>query len=99
MFVCLLPLCLPPGGYRQRRRECDSKFVFCLFVYFLSVYFQVGINKGEGSVTVTAYDEAAQVNPSFKVLKTMVIGWLYQVSNRIMRCSSYSIEQLVAFPC
>ena len=39
----------------------------------------MGINKGEGSVTVTAYDEAAQVNPAFKVLKTMVIGWLHQV--------------------
>ena len=55
MFVCLLPLCLPPGGYIQRRRECDSMFVFCLFVYFLSGYLQVGIDKGEGSVTVCLF--------------------------------------------
>ena len=27
-------------------------FVFCLFVYFLSGYLQVGIDKGERSVTV-----------------------------------------------
>ena len=30
-------------------------FVFCLFVYFLSVYLQVGIDEGEGSVTVCLF--------------------------------------------
>ena len=55
LCVCLLPLWLPPGGYRRRRRECDSMFVFCLFVYFLSGYLQVGIDKGEGSVTVCLF--------------------------------------------
>ena len=53
--VCLLPLWLPPGGYRRRRRECDSMFVFCLFVYFLSGYLQVGIDKGERVVTVCLF--------------------------------------------
>ena len=55
LFVRLLPLWLPPGGYKQRIRECDSMCVFCLFVYFLSVYLQVGIDKGEGSVTVCLF--------------------------------------------
>ena len=46
VLLCLLPtLEVPPGGYRQRRRKCDSMFVFCLFVYFLSGYLQVGIDK------------------------------------------------------
>ena len=40
---------------------------------------QVGINSGEGTSTITAYDEAAQVNAAFKVLKSMVISWLHQV--------------------
>ena len=30
-------------------------FVFCSFVYFLSGYLQVGIDKGEGSVTVCLF--------------------------------------------
>ena len=56
LFVYFLSVYLrPPGGYRRKRRECDSMFVFCLFVYFLFVYLQVGINKGEGSVTVCLF--------------------------------------------
>ena len=54
--VCLLPLWLPPGGYRQRRRECDSMFdtPVCLSTSH-SGYLQVGIDKGERSVTVCLF--------------------------------------------
>ena len=42
-------------GIDKGERECHSMFVFCLFVYFLSVYLQVGIDEGEGSVTVCLF--------------------------------------------
>lgn len=58
---------------------------------------KVGLD-GEGShAMVTAYDEAAQVNPAFKVLKTMVMGWLHQVTVRFhvsLEYSAWDVKQI-----